>query len=95
MRTWYPVEVPQFYATVTSLLLPPAEKAAWTGMKTLGQLKRERGITAPMKEDSQYKVCYVLIYKSIFMVHISCGFVCLGDIHVYTRIRNRTTWQYQ
>nr|XP_022318488.1 ribosome biogenesis protein BMS1 homolog [Crassostrea virginica] len=55
MRTWYPVEVPQFYATVTSLLLPPAEKAAWTGMKTLGQLKRERGITAPMKEDSQYK----------------------------------------
>lgn len=56
MRTWYPVEVPQFYATVTSLLLPPAEKAAWVGMKTLGQLKRERSIMAPPKEDSLYKV---------------------------------------
>lgn len=55
MRTWYPVEVPQFYATVTSLLLPPAEKAAWVGMKTLGQLKRERSIMAPPKEDSLYK----------------------------------------
>lgn len=56
MRTWYPVEVPQFYATVTSLLLPPAEKAAWVGMKTLGQLKRERSIMGLQKEDSLYKV---------------------------------------
>lgn len=55
MRTWYPVEVPQFYATVTSLLLPPAEKAAWVGMKTLGQLKRERSIMGLQKEDSLYK----------------------------------------
>lgn len=51
------MEVPQFYATVTSLLLPPAEKVAWVGMKTLGQLKRERAVTAPLKEDSLYKVC--------------------------------------
>jgi hypothetical protein len=64
LRTWYPVEVPQFYATVTSLLLPPAEKVAWVGMKTLGQLKRERAVTAPLKEDSLYKVCDVCILNS-------------------------------
>ena len=44
VRTWYRVQVPEFYTAVTSLLLPKDAKNTWVGMKTLGQLKRERNI---------------------------------------------------
>lgn len=53
-RTWYRVEVPKFYNPVTSLLLPPAEKNQWRGMKTTGQLKREKNIHAVVNTDSLY-----------------------------------------
>ncbi|XP_047366647.1 ribosome biogenesis protein BMS1 homolog isoform X3 [Vespa velutina] len=53
-RTWYRVEVPKFYNPVTSLLLPPAEKNQWRGMKTTGQLKREKNIRANINTDSLY-----------------------------------------
>lgn len=53
-RTWCKYEVPQFYAAMTTLLLPLNKKNAWRGMKTLGQLKRERGIRNSMEEDSLY-----------------------------------------
>lgn len=53
-RTWYKVDVPRFYNPVTSLLLPPAEKNRWRGMKTTGQLKRERNIHAEPNKDSMY-----------------------------------------
>jgi len=53
-RTWYKVDVPRFYNPVTSLLLPPAEKNQWRGMKTTGQLKRERNIRAEANKDSIY-----------------------------------------
>lgn len=53
-RTWYKVDVPRFYNPVTSLLLPPAEKARWRGMKTTGQLKREKNIRAEPNKDSVY-----------------------------------------
>ncbi|KAJ8669738.1 hypothetical protein QAD02_000997 [Eretmocerus hayati] len=43
-RTWYKVDVPKFYNPVTSLLLPSSEKSQWSGMKTVGQLKRENNI---------------------------------------------------
>ncbi|KAK3583604.1 hypothetical protein CHS0354_039426 [Potamilus streckersoni] len=55
VRTWYPVEVPAFYNPVTTLLLPPKEKTAWMGMKTTGQLRRERGMKFEQKKDSVYK----------------------------------------
>ncbi|XP_052262735.1 ribosome biogenesis protein BMS1 homolog isoform X1 [Dreissena polymorpha] len=55
LRSWYPVEVPQFYNPVTSLLLPGDQKQAWTGMKTVGQLRRERGAKAEFSQDSVYK----------------------------------------
>ncbi|KAL3876947.1 hypothetical protein ACJMK2_034726 [Sinanodonta woodiana] len=55
VRTWYPVEVPAFYNPVTTLLLPPEEKTAWMGMKTTGQLRRERGMKFEQKKDSLYK----------------------------------------
>ena len=54
MRTWYTVNVPKFYATVTSLLLPIDQKLKWQGMKTVGQLRRERGLHAPNNTDSHY-----------------------------------------
>ncbi|XP_076247659.1 ribosome biogenesis protein BMS1 homolog [Calliopsis andreniformis] len=53
-RTWYKVDVPKFYNPVTSLLLPPEEKNRWQGMKTTGQLKREKNIHIPANTDSMY-----------------------------------------
>lgn len=53
-RTWYKVDVPRFYNPVTSLLLPSAEKNQWRGMRTTGQLKRERNIHAMANKDSMY-----------------------------------------
>ncbi|XP_034937302.1 ribosome biogenesis protein BMS1 homolog [Chelonus insularis] len=54
-RTWYKVDVPKFYNPVNSLLLPIEAKNQWRGMKTTGQLKREKGIKAVPNEDSLYK----------------------------------------
>ena len=44
VRTWYRVDVPEFYTPVASLLLPVDAKNTWEGMRTLGQIKRERNI---------------------------------------------------
>ncbi|KRY22707.1 Ribosome biogenesis protein bms1 [Trichinella patagoniensis] len=54
-RAWYPVEIPNFYAPITNLLLPGEEKRKWTGMRTVGQLRFERGIDVPTNVDSLYK----------------------------------------
>lgn len=54
-RTWFKVDVPQFYAPITNMLLPLNAKSHWQGMKTLGQLKRERNIKADVNEDHLYK----------------------------------------
>jgi ribosome biogenesis protein BMS1 len=54
MRTWYALEVPKFYAPIASLF--SADKTQWEGIKTLGQLKREKGIKGVPIEDSLYKV---------------------------------------
>ncbi|EDV52006.1 ribosome biogenesis protein BMS1 homolog [Drosophila erecta] len=53
-RTWFRVEVPRFYAPVTSLLLPLDQKSQWQGMKTLGQLKREKAVQNAAQPDSMY-----------------------------------------
>uniref|UniRef100_A0A8D0H515 BMS1 ribosome biosis factor n=1 Tax=Sphenodon punctatus TaxID=8508 RepID=A0A8D0H515_SPHPU len=55
MRTWYPVSIPTFYNPVTSMLKPVGEKDTWTGMKTTGQLRHERGIRLKQNKDSLYK----------------------------------------
>lgn len=54
-RTWFKVDVPKFYTPVTNMLLPIDAKSQWTGMKTLGQLKREKNIKAEVNEDHLYK----------------------------------------
>ncbi|NXX55748.1 BMS1 protein, partial [Scopus umbretta] len=55
VRTWYPVSIPRFYNPVTSLLKPAGEKDSWSGMKTTGQLRHERGIKLKQNKDSLYK----------------------------------------
>lgn len=53
-RTWFRVDIHRFYAPVTTLLLPAEQKLHWQGMKTLGQLKRERQIKNEAQPDSLY-----------------------------------------
>lgn len=53
-RTWFKVDVTKFYAPVVNLLLPIGNKNAWEGMKTKGQLKRERNIKYDANTDSLY-----------------------------------------
>lgn len=53
-RTWFKVDVTKFYAPVVNLLLPIGNKNAWEGMKTKGQLKRERNIKSDANTDSMY-----------------------------------------
>uniref|UniRef100_A0A3B5BHD2 Ribosome biogenesis protein BMS1/TSR1 C-terminal domain-containing protein n=1 Tax=Stegastes partitus TaxID=144197 RepID=A0A3B5BHD2_9TELE len=55
LRSWYPVTVPQLYNPVTSLLLPVGQKDSWSGMRTMGQLKRDLGIRNKPNTDSLYK----------------------------------------
>ncbi|KFW87245.1 Ribosome biogenesis protein BMS1, partial [Phalacrocorax carbo] len=55
VRTWYPVSIPTFYNPVTSLLKPAGEKDSWSGMKTTGQLRHERGIKLKQNKDSLYQ----------------------------------------
>ncbi|KYR03051.1 BMS1-like ribosome biogenesis protein [Tieghemostelium lacteum] len=52
LRTWYKVQPIKFYNPVTSLL--QRNKIQWQGMKTVGQLRYEKGLRAPVKEDSVY-----------------------------------------
>lgn len=56
LRTWYTVPVPKFFVTATTLLMPPEQKAEWKGMKTVGELRAERGLHAPVNQDSLYTV---------------------------------------
>ncbi|CAH0550084.1 unnamed protein product [Brassicogethes aeneus] len=53
-RTWYKVDVPEFYNPVTTLLLPLGEKNAWRGVRTTGEIKREKNIRNPADKDSLY-----------------------------------------
>jgi ribosome biogenesis protein BMS1 len=53
-RTWFKVDVKKFYAPVTNMLLSLNSKSEWQGMKTLGQLKREKNIRYDANPDSSY-----------------------------------------
>lgn len=56
LRSWYTVTVPRFCITITTLLLPPDERAKWRGARTVGQLRFERGLHADStNQDSIYK----------------------------------------
>ncbi|KAM9984186.1 hypothetical protein ACTFIZ_003891 [Dictyostelium cf. discoideum] len=53
LRTWYTVTPTRFYNPVTSLL--QEKKTHWEGMKTVGQLRFENNLSAPVKKDSSYQ----------------------------------------
>ncbi|GMT10281.1 hypothetical protein PFISCL1PPCAC_1578, partial [Pristionchus fissidentatus] len=53
LRSWVVVPVKKYYTPVIDRLMPADEK--WVGMKTVGRLRYERGLTAPLKQDSLYK----------------------------------------
>eukprot|EP01125_Pyxidicula_operculata_P010458 TRINITY_DN3438_c0_g1_i1.p1 TRINITY_DN3438_c0_g1~~TRINITY_DN3438_c0_g1_i1.p1 ORF type:complete len:205 (-),score=68.55 TRINITY_DN3438_c0_g1_i1:163-777(-) len=52
LRTWYPVEVKQYYNPITDMLIP--ERGSWSGMKTVYQLRKENSIKIPVNKDSLY-----------------------------------------
>ena len=71
LTAWYPVAVPQLYNPVTSLL------GQWSGMKTVGQIRHERGIAVPLKTDSLYQVS---------LLSTSCGIFCVTDLLVWVSV---------
>ena len=56
IRCWYPVTVPKYYNPVTSLLISSDDKSGWQGMRTVAQIRRDRGLEIPLNKDSLYKV---------------------------------------
>ncbi|KAK7084476.1 Glycoside hydrolase 2 (Mannanase, beta-galactosidase) [Halocaridina rubra] len=54
LKTWAPVELAQHCFCIRTLLLPPNEKAAWQGMKTVAQVKKDKGIRNNANADSAY-----------------------------------------
>lgn len=86
MRTWYPVSIPAFYNPVTSLLKPAGEKDTWSGMKTTGQLRYERGIKLKQKKDSLYKVYFsFVLFCFLKPVRIA---VCLRPLQTKSSINS-------
>ena len=55
VKTWFTVEVPKFFAIVTNLLQKLEDRSSWQGMRTVGEIKREKNIRNPVNEDSIYK----------------------------------------
>jgi ribosome biogenesis protein BMS1 len=56
LRSWYTVDIPRFYYPVPNLLLRPELKQRWQGMKTVGQLRHEQGVTVAQNPDSFYTI---------------------------------------
>merc|ERR1719495_2943528 len=55
VKTWFTVEVPKFFAIVTNLLQKLEDRSSWQGMRTVGEIKREKNIRNPVNEGSIYK----------------------------------------
>lgn len=54
LRTWYPVLPSKYYNPVTDMLVESRKE--WQGMKTVFQLRKEKQVSVPVKQDSFYKV---------------------------------------
>ncbi|CAF0894337.1 unnamed protein product [Adineta steineri] len=55
LRAWFPLQVPKFYTPVTNLLMPMEQKDQWQGIRSVGQLKRDKNIRNEPNVDSLYK----------------------------------------
>ncbi|KAI5067058.1 hypothetical protein GOP47_0017586 [Adiantum capillus-veneris] len=53
LRAWVTVDVPRFFNPVTTLL--QSHEMVWRGMKTVAELRREKGLSIPLNKDSTYK----------------------------------------
>lgn len=89
-RTWYKVDVPEFYCPVTTLLLPPEEKNAWRGVRTTGEIKREQGLRNPANKDSLYTVSI----SEIFLCFSCTFFLVLYNKNVSIFISFSTFFMY-
>lgn len=47
---------PRYYNPVSSLLLHKENKTNWTGMRTVGEMRKAMGLKAEYNKDSMYKV---------------------------------------
>lgn len=56
LRTWYTVQIPEFYYPVCNLLLSAEIKMKWKGMKTIGEVRHEMGVSVEQNQDSFYKI---------------------------------------
>lgn len=54
VKTWFTVDIPRFYAPVTNMLLTPEDRTKWKGMRSIGQIKREKKIQAEPNPDHLY-----------------------------------------
>ena len=52
--------VPKYYNPVTSLLMSSDDKTGWQGMRTVAQIRKDRGLEIPVNKDSLYKVSDIL-----------------------------------
>lgn len=55
LRSWFGVDVPKFYTPVTNLLLSHEQGRSWSGLKRLGELKKENNVKINPNENSIYK----------------------------------------
>lgn len=60
------MDVPKFYCPVTTLLLAPGEKNAWHGVRTTGEIKRDKQVKNVANPDSLYTVSSTLYYFICF-----------------------------
>lgn len=65
-RTWYKVDVTKFYTPITTLLQPPETRNSWKGVRTTGEIKREKGIRNNVNQDHLYIVSIVQLYLEKF-----------------------------
>ena len=60
LKTWFAIEVPKFYLPLTNLLLSikmsNEKNSSWIGLKSLGELKKEKNIQVVPNENSLYRV---------------------------------------
>ena len=55
VKTWFTVTIPKLYAPVTNLLLHDEEKLNWQGMKTVAEIRKQKGIRRQPDTDSLYQ----------------------------------------
>ncbi|ENN71782.1 hypothetical protein D910_02524 [Dendroctonus ponderosae] len=53
-RTWFKVDVQEYYNPITTMLLPPDQKNQWRGIRTKGEIKRDKNIRYSANKDSLY-----------------------------------------